>query len=216
MKILFQGDSITDAGRDKTVCESNMGLGGGYVNIIYEQLKQDNKNIEILNRGVNGNKITDLYARWREDTLNIKFDILSILCGINDVGFERRLNIGNDVEKYEFVYDRMLYEVKKFNPNAKIILISPFLFKVRHFDFLGKYDIYDDWDLWSADIEKEGEVVKRLSQKYEAVFVPAFDEFKKLCRENGWDKYTDDGIHLNADGNKVLADLWLDAAKNIM
>ena len=49
-----------------------------------------------------------------------------------------------------------------------------------------------------------------------SVFVPAFDEFKKLCRENGWDKYTDDGIHLNADGNKVLADLWLDDAKNIM
>ena len=104
MTILFQGDSITDAGRDKTVREPNMGLGGGYVNIIYEQLKQDNKDIEILNRGVNGNKITDLYARWREDTLNIKFDILSILCGINDVGFERRLNIGNDIEKYEFVY----------------------------------------------------------------------------------------------------------------
>lgn len=215
MRILFQGDSITDAGRDKEVKEPNVGLGGGYVNMIYEKLKQTNEGIEVLNRGVYGNKTTDMYARWREDTLNIKYDILSVLCGINDIGFERRLNIGNDMEKYEFVYDRMLYEAKKFNPNAKLVLIAPFLFKKRFYNETWKYDIYDDWNLWSADIETEGETVKKLAQKYNGVFVPAFDEFKKLCGRDGWNKYTPDGIHLNADGAKVLADLWIDTVNLI-
>lgn len=213
MKILFQGDSITDAGRNKETQEPNVGLGGGYVNLIYEKLKQTNNDIEILNRGVFGNKTTDMYARWREDTLNINYDVLSILCGINDIGFERRLKIGNDIEKYEFVYDRMLYEAKQFNHKSRIILIAPFVFKVRHYDDLGKYDIYDDWDLWSADVEKEGEVVKKLAKKYDAVFVPAFEHFKELCQGNEWGNYSFDGIHLNDAGNKELADLWLDTVK---
>lgn len=210
MRILFQGDSITDAGRDKEAKEPNIGLGSGYVNMIYEKLRQTNSDIQVLNRGVYGNKITDMYARWREDTLNINYDILSVLCGINDIGFERRLNIGNDIEKYGFVYDRMLYEAKKFNPNAKIVLIAPFLFKVYYKDDLGGYDIYNDWKLWSTDIETEGKTVKKLAQKYDAVFVPAFDKFKEKCAKNGWDEYSSDGIHLNEVGAKVLADLWVD------
>lgn len=209
MRILFQGDSITDAGRDKEAKEPNIGLGSGYVNMIYEKLRQTNSDIQVLNRGVYGNKTTDMYARWREDTLNINYDILSVLCGINDIGFERRLNIGNDIEKYEFVYDRMLYEAKKFNPNAKIVLIAPFLFKVYYKDDLGGYDIYNDWKLWSTDIETEGKIVKKLAQKYDAAFVPAFDKFKEKCAQNGWDKYSSDGIHLNEVGAKVLADLWV-------
>ena len=99
MKILFQGDSVTDAGRNKSIDEPNIWLGGGYVNMIYEKIKSLIPGVEVLNRGVYGNKSTDMYARWRVDTLNIDFDVLSILCGVNDVGFERRLGIGNDIEK---------------------------------------------------------------------------------------------------------------------
>ena len=210
MKILFQGDSITDAGRDKDVNEANIDLGGGYVNLIYEKLKVVNPDIEVLNRGVYGNKTTDMYARWREDTLNIDFDILSILCGINDVGFERRLNTGNDLEKFEFVYDRMLYEVKKFNSGAEIILISPFLFKVRHNDDTGGYDIYNDWELWDGDIRNEAAIVQSLAKKYGAVSIDAYNYFKKLCKENKPDMYSAVGIHLNGNGSEALAKLWVD------
>lgn len=210
MRILFQGDSITDAGRNKSIAEPNIWLGGGYVSMIYETLKASHPNIEVLNRGVFGNKTTDMYARWREDTLNIEYDVLSILCGINDIGFERRMHIGNDAEKFEYVYDRMLYEAGKFNPNGKIVLISPFLFKVRHYDELWKYDIFDEWDLWCADIEEEGRIVKKLSQKYDALYIPAFDNFKELCLKNGWERYTVDGIHLSEEGNRLLARQWID------
>ena len=210
MRILFQGDSITDAGRDKEAKEPNIGLGEGYVSMIYENLKNIYPNIEVLNRGVCGNKSTDMYARWREDTLNIDYNVLRVRCGINDVGFERRLHIGNDLEKYEFVYDRMSYEAKKFNKNAKIVLISPFLFKKRHYNETWKYDIYDEWNLWSADIEKEGEAVKKLAGKYDAVYVPAFDKFKEICKKYGWEKYTVDDIHLSVEGNRILAQQWID------
>ena len=210
VRILFQGDSITDAGRNKSIAEPNIWLGGGYVSMIYEKLKISIPDAEVLNRGVYGNKSTDIYARWREDTLNIDFDVLSILCGVNDVGFERRLGIGNDIEKYEFVYDRMLHEVREVKANSKIVLISPFLFRVRHNDDLGGYDIYNDWKLWNGDIRAEAAVVKKLAEKYGAVFVDAYSHFEKLCAESEPSEYSADGIHLNAVGSEVLANLWVD------
>lgn len=54
-----------------------------------------------------------------------------------------------------------------------------------------------------------GESVKRLSQKYDSLYIPAFENFKKICQFNGWKKYTLDGIHLSADGNTALAELWI-------
>lgn len=152
------------------------------------------------------------------DTLNIDFDVLSILCGVNDVGFERRLGIGNDIEKYEFVYDRMLYEAREVKSNAKIVLISPFLFKVRHNDHLSGYDIYNDWELRNGDIRAETAVVEKLAEKYEALFVDAYSYFEKLCTGSEPSEYSVDGIHLNAVGSEVLSKLWVDtlAQKGIL
>lgn len=144
------------------------------------------------------------------DTLNIDFNVLSILCGVNDVGFERRLGIGNDIEKYEFVYDRMLYEAREVKSNAKIVLISPFLFKVRHNDHFSGYDIYNDWEPWNGDIRAEAAVVEKLAEKYEALFVDAYSYFEKLCTESEPSEYSVDWIHLNAVGSEALAKLWVD------
>ena len=111
-KILFQGDSLTDACRDKECkdVDTNKRLGVGYVNHVAAYLMTVNPEIRVKNNGVNGNRIVDLYARWTEDTLNEEFDLLGILCGVNDVGFQLRLNRGVETEKYRYIYDRMLYE----------------------------------------------------------------------------------------------------------
>ena len=213
MKILFQGDSLTDSGRNKEIKLPNVELGNGYVNIVAEKLILENKDIEIFNRGVYGDKITDMYARWRTDTLNMDYNILSILCGVNDVGFERRMKTGNDIEKYEFVYDRLLLEAKRFNSEAKMILIAPFLFKMRYDVKNLGCDIYNDWEKWENDIINEGLVVQRMAKKYNADFIPMFDIFKDLCKVNSPEKFSVDCIHLTSNGSEILADYCLNTIR---
>ncbi|MCK5843183.1 MAG: hypothetical protein KAG97_00665 [Victivallales bacterium] len=84
-KIVFIGDSITDCGRRDPQSE---GLGiSGYVRIFSELMtcREPEKKIEILNRGIGGNAVDDLRARWNEDVLMQRPDILSVKIGINDL-----------------------------------------------------------------------------------------------------------------------------------
>ena len=216
MNILFQGDSITDCGRLRAETKPNMNLGNGYVNLIASRLNFENPNFKIYNRGVSGNRICDIYSRWIEDTLNLDFDILSILCGINDVGFSLRLNMGADAEKFRFVYDRILYEAKEKNPDAKIVLMEPFLFKVDFNNQEFGNDIFKNWDEWSGHIRQRGAITKELAQKYNAVFVPLFDDFQRLSEKFGAEHFSADCIHPIPAGHEFIARKWLECCKDIL
>ena len=91
INILFQGDSITDAGRSRTVSVPNVGLGNGYPTMVAGMLSAKRNDLNFYNRGAGGNRISDIYGRWLEDAVNMEFDVISILTGINDVGFQLRL-----------------------------------------------------------------------------------------------------------------------------
>ena len=214
MNILFQGDSLTDSGRNKNTEEPNINLGMGYVNLLAARIVCDNPDVKVYNRGVSGNRICDMYARWIEDTLNIDFDILSVMNGINDIGFQLRMGRGADKDKFRFVYDRMLFEVKEKKPDAKLVIIEPFLVR----KYLGEDggDIYNDWDLWHGQITERGEICKDLAKKYGAIFVPLADEFKKLSEQHGPDVWSMDCIHPTAAGHEVIARKWMDACKSIL
>ena len=95
MKILFFGDSITDAGRNREAPESISGLGVGFVRVVADRLigKTANK-YEILNRGNSGNRIVDLYSRIKMDCWNYAPDVISILIGVNDVWHELKRKNG--------------------------------------------------------------------------------------------------------------------------
>lgn len=215
MKILFQGDSLTDCGRDRNNERPNVHLGNGYVNMICGELigADPQAGYEVYNRGVGGNRIADMYARWIEDALNPEYDLLSILCGVNDVGFAQRMNRGSDAERFEFIYDRMLEEVKKTHPQARIMLIEPFLFRFAYQDGLGGCDIDRDWDIWSSEIRKRGAAARRLAKKHGALFVPMFDHFETLSAQFGAQTYSIDCIHLTPAGNYILARRWMEAAR---
>ena len=214
-KILFQGDSLTDACRDKEEKDVQKILGIGYVNMAAAYLTAHNPKITVMNHGVNGNRIMDLYARWIEDTLNVDFDILSVLCGINDVGFDLRLHKGADAEKFAFIYDRMLYEVKQAKPDAKLVLCEPFLFKLDPDDVGFGYstDIVAAWDTWYGRIRENAAVVDRLAEKYGAVLVPSLKLFEDACQKAPAAHWSLDGIHLSRAGNALLAELWIDCVK---
>lgn len=213
LRLLFQGDSLTDGGRNKDIKTPNEGLGGGFVGLIASRLLCDNPSAEIYNRGTYGNRIADMYARWIEDALNIQFNVISIMNGINDVGFAIRQNRGADTQKYEFIFDRILYETKESHPNADIILCQPFLIK-RVYE--KENDIYENWDRWSAAVEERGEVVRRLSKQYGTLFVEfklAIDNALKIAPAEHWSL---DCIHMTHAGNELLARTWLNAAKPIL
>lgn len=211
--ILFQGDSLTDANRDREGKDTNVRLGDGYVNYIAANLMCDHPGIHIYNTACAGDRISDLYGRWIEDTLNIEFDVLSILCGINDIGYALRLNKGADAEKFEFVYDRMLYEVKKEKPQASLILGEPFLFKLERDQVQYGTDIIDNWDVWNGHMLERRAIVKSLAEKYQTVFVPYGQTFEKACEKAPARHWSTDGIHLTMAGNELMAREWLNRVK---
>ncbi len=221
MKILFQGDSVTDSTRDRRITEPNNGFGTGYVNLVASNLLLEHPDYTIYNRAIAGNRIGDMYARWIEDTLNIDFDLLSVMNGINDVGFELRMGQGADADEFEFMYDRMLASAKKTHPNSKFVLLEPF---VMQYDLREKdpnisdssNDIFTKWDIWSSNIKERGSRVKKLAEKYDAVFVPLFDDFAELGKKYGCGHWSLDCIHPTPAGHAFIAKKWLEACKDLL
>jgi lysophospholipase L1-like esterase len=207
--ILFQGDSITDANRDKEGKDKNRILGDGYVNFLGASLMCDYPGIEIKNTAIAGNRISDLYGRWIEDTLNIDFDVISILCGVNDIGYALRRNMGADAEKYEFVFDRMLKEVKQAKPQAKIVLCEPFLLKLDRNEAGYAEDIVENWEIWNKHMGERRAIVKALSEKYQTIFVPFGSMFEEAIKKAPAKHWSPDGIHLTMAGNELMAREWL-------
>ncbi len=211
MNILFQGDSITDAGRMRDVPCPNHGLGQGYATMVAGRLSIGRQDLNFYNRGVSGNRIADLYGRWQEDALNINFDVLSILMGINDVGFHLRLGKGSDKERFRFIYDRIIYEALEKNPDTKLILLEPFIVKLN-FDWppYGN-DIYETYDMWAYLTREKAVVVSELAKKYSAVFVPLFDLFINAADAQGASRVVIDGVHPTAIGHGIIASEWIKA-----
>lgn len=211
--LLFQGDSVTDSQRPKDFKGCNSCFGNGYVSMIASRILCDHPDSKIWNRGYGGNRIVDMYARWQEDALNIPFNVISIMNGVNDVGFGIRQNCGADADKFRFIYDRILYETREAKPDADIILCQPFLVK-RVYE--RENDIYEDWDKWSAAINERGEIVRELAEKYGAVFAETGKAMEEAVKRAPAEHWSHDCIHPTYAGGEVLARAWLKAAEPIL
>lgn len=212
--ILFQGDSVTDVGRARTN-EPNTGLGSGYVARIASELLYRDPTLRIYNRGVSGNRIGDMYARWIEDTLNLNPDLLSVLNGINDVGFGLRLGMGADARKYEYIYDRCLFEAKEANDALSLVLLEPFVLRVsKPWAEFGD-DIYANYDEWRENVRIRAAVTERLAVKYNAVFVPLQDKMDEACLRAPAEHWSQDCIHPTHAGAEIVAREWLAATKSL-
>src|SRR4051812_49308658 len=128
---LFQGDSITDGNRTRNN-DWNHVMGHGYQYIIASKLWYDfpKKGFHFFNRGISGNKVTDLAARWQKDTLELKPDVLSILIGINDVSAFINADNNFSTEQYETGYRALLDQAKQQLPNIQFVLCEPFVLPV--------------------------------------------------------------------------------------
>ncbi len=200
MKIEFFGDSITDAGRNRENLEHFSAMGAGFVRQIAGNLLAESpEKYEIINRGISGNRIVDLYARIKVDCWNLEPDVLSILIGVNDVWHEINHQNGVDIERFERVYDMLLSDTKKRLPNVKIILCEPFV-------LLGSAteEKYEEFLI----VKEYAKVVKRLADKYKIPFLPLQEKFDEAAKMHDAKYYLIDGVHPNIAGATLIANEW--------
>ena len=126
--ILFQGDSVTDCGRTSSG-DPDGNLGVGYPYFITARLWADRlgEEIETVNRGISGNRVVDLYARWKIDALNLNPDVLSILIGVNDTWHEFMYRNGVEVPRYAGFYRKLIDWTREKLPDCKLVLCEPFV-----------------------------------------------------------------------------------------
>lgn len=196
---LFQGDSIADGNRTRNN-DWNHIMGHGYQYIIASKLWYDfpRKGFLFFNRGISGNKVTDLVARWQKDTLDIKPDVLSILIGINDVS---AFIAGNKDFAAEASYRYLLQQTKEQLPNVQLVLCEPFILPV------GK--VKDKWDDYSNELKRRQESVLKLGKEFNAVFVPFQSAFKAALAKAPAEYWIWDGIHPKPAGHELMAREWL-------
>jgi lysophospholipase L1-like esterase len=200
VRVLFQGDSITDGKRGRTA-DPNHILGHGYAFLIaahYGALLPE-RQLTFLNRGISGNTVEDLALRWQPDTLELQPDILSVLIGINDTS--RHV----PPEQFEAAYDKLLAASLAANPKLRLVLGEPFTLRV------GKHK--DDWDEWRAEVRVRQLIVARLAAKYHAALVPFQKVFDDACQRAPADYWIWDGVHPTYSGHQLMADAWVRAVR---
>lgn len=202
--VLFQGDSITDADRKRDAEDANnrVGLGSGYALMAASQLLADrpSDNLRVLNRGISGNRVVDLFARWRHDTLNLQPNAISILIGVNDTWHEFNNRNGVHIPKYERVYRDILTETKAALPNVKFVLCEPFVLPCGV--------VTNDW---VAEIDQRREVVAKLASEFGAVLVRFQAMFDEAMRKAPASYWAFDGVHPTGAGHMIMAREWLRA-----
>lgn len=204
--ILLQGDSITDAGRDKAnnVCNSLPMLGNGYSLFIASQLlaKEASKQLKIYNRGISGNKVYQLRERWEAECLAFQPDVLSILIGVNDYWHTLSGGYKGTVEVYENDYRELLQYTKKKLPHVRFVIGEPFALK-------GGSAI--DEPRWFPMFDEYRKAAKKLAGEFNAVFVPYQAGFEAAMKQAPARYWSNDGVHPDLPGRQLMANLWLEA-----
>ncbi|MBD1364993.1 SGNH/GDSL hydrolase family protein [Mucilaginibacter sp. ZT4R22] len=200
--ILFQGDSITDGNRTRDN-DWNHVMGHGYACLLASRLWYDHpeKKFHFYNRGISGNKITDLAARWKTDTLALKPDVLSILIGVNDVQACVNGDANYSAENYETGYRALLKQTKDALPNIKLIICEPFI--------LPGARVNGNFDKWTEEVAKRQVIAKKLALEFGAVFVPLQQPFNDALAKAPVDYWIWDGIHPMPAGHELMARQWL-------
>jgi lysophospholipase L1-like esterase len=205
--ILFQGDSITDAGRsrDNQTANEPANLGRGYVfyaaGLLHEALPGGK--LKVHNRGIAADRVTNLQQRWRVDTLDLKPNVLSVLIGVNDTWHGTGSGMpenGVPLDQYEQVYRQIVIEAKDHQPSLKLVLCEPFALPCGAVN-----------DRWFPEFTQRREIVKKLANEFGAVFVPfqsVFDGAQDRAAPEAW---AADGVHPTLAGHMLLAKTWVAA-----
>lgn len=194
--VLFQGDSVTDAGR---VQNNDLGFGYPMFAASWFSAMHPEVDINFINRGIGGNKSEHLLQRWKEDCIDLKPDIVSILIGINDCWRRYDSNITTTAEEFYGNCKKLIVQTKE-NTDAKIILMEPFLLPVP-----------EDRKEWRVDLDPKINAIRDLAREFKLLLIPLDGIFNKVSALKGMSFWTEDGVHPTLAGHALIAGEWLQA-----
>ncbi len=201
--VLFQGDSITDAGRDKSRYYANdsAGMGHGYVFQIVAQLQGQNpgNSWKFYNRGISGNKVFQLNERWDDDCMQLKPDVLSLLIGVNDFWHTLTYNYKGTADTFENDLTKLLNRTLDSYPKLKIIMGEPFAVK-------GGTAIDGKWD---GEFRKYQKAAQNIANKFKSAFIPYQDIFDAALKEAPVAYWCPDGVHPSMAGDYLMKEAWI-------
>jgi len=197
---VFIGDSITDCGRGG----ESEGIGGGYVRVIRDYLsaKDPAHAPQVINRGVSGNKVTNLRDRWTKDVLDAAPNVLSIMIGINDVW--HGLNPGGsgvDVATYRKTYGELIAQTKEKHPQCAIVLCEPTIISPPAHE------------RGNESLKPYVSAVRELAVEHKTLLVPLHDVFLDAAKSRPDIDWATDGVHPTSSGHMLIARQWLAATE---
>jgi acyl-CoA thioesterase I len=196
--VLFQGDSITNAGRNPN---NPADLGTGYARLAADRFNDlyPEKEVRFLNRGISGDRLEDMSYRWKAYALDLKPDWISILIGVNDTWSRYLFGEITTTETFERIYRRLLTLTLE-TLNCKLILCEPFV-----------VPLYPELNLWREDLDPKIEVTRQLAREFNAILVPLDQVFQKAILKQPPAHWTSDGVHPTEAGHALIAQTWLNA-----
>jgi len=192
--VLFQGDSITDAGRDYFDPQS---MGSGYAQIAAGRF--DGARLSFLNRGISGNRTVDLQMRWDRDCLALKPDWVSIMIGVNDTWRRYDCNDPTSRDLFAESYRDILTQTRDIL-GASLIILEPFVLPVSPYI-----------ESFRQDLDPKIETTRSLAGEFEAIYVPLDSLFAEACTSRPPEYWSEDGVHPTIAGHELIANAWLDA-----
>ena len=203
--VLFQGDSITDAGRDRSINRPNIpgALGNGYVFLLAARLLHSfpGQNLSIYNKGISGNKVFQLSDRWQPDCLLIRPNVLSILIGVNDFWHTLTNNYTGTAATYENDFRGLMNNTKSLMPGTQLVIGEPFA-------MVGCSAVNESW---FPEFNKYRDAAKRVSAEVGATFIPYQEVFNKATELAPANYWTHDGVHPSVAGCQLMAEAWAKA-----
>lgn len=210
MKILFQGDSITDGNRLKDrPSDLNHQIGHSYVYVIAGKLgaQYPQKNLQFVNRGISGNTVQDLADRWERDCLAVCPDVLSILVGVNDVHYSVFDGREFCIEKTEETLKSLIDRTRLAHAVTEIVLCEPFSLPVG--------EVGRRWSQWQPKLLQVQQTIRSVAAQKQVHFLPLQEMFDGLCQTAPPAYWIWDGVHPTESGHWMIARQWLQfAAEN--
>ena len=202
IRILFQGDSITDAGRNR---KATHGLKG-YTKKTAQKLafREGFLKYDFYNRGVGGDRTWELLKRYRADFVDMKPDVVTIMIGINDVWRKYDSNDPTTPEQYEANLVKLFTGIKQ-DTGAKIIVLSPYLTSGTD----GK------WDVMRGDVDIFIEVCKKVADKYADKYIYTDGPMNEANEKYPHEQISQDGVHPAEKGQEILASLLSEAIESL-
>ena len=213
-RIIFLGDSITESAVNSK--NQAVSVGGkeiypeydGFIHLLKENLNED---IELIGKGISGDKVSDLLTRYNRDVIKLNPDIVFIYIGINDVWHKYDFGTGTDIDLYELGLRQIISDIK--NQGSKIVLCTPTLIgeNTGEFTLGNQFKNVETMENMNRDLDAFSDVIRSLSKEFDTDLIDLRKIFMSYVTKNNINNQaagllTNDGVHLNDLGNKLIAD----------